>query len=89
MPFGIYFAGTLSGSRLAPAAGGLGRDDELRNHGHGLPMYQSPRPGRLFIRVIDFAPGGFASLNPPYKLHAWTAQNVGWIKAFGRIHQKL
>jgi len=33
--------------------------------------------------------GGFASLNPPYRLHAWAAQDVGWIKAFGRIHQKL
>jgi hypothetical protein len=29
MPFGISFAGTLSGSRLVSAAGGLGRDDEL------------------------------------------------------------
>jgi hypothetical protein len=34
--FGVWFpafAGTLSGSRLASAAGGLGRDDEVR---HGL-----------------------------------------------------
>jgi hypothetical protein len=32
--FGVWFpafAGTLSGSRLASAAGGLGRDDELRH----------------------------------------------------------
>ncbi len=32
--FGVWFpafAGTLSGSRLSPAAGGLGRDDRLRN----------------------------------------------------------
>jgi len=31
--FGVWFpafAGTLSGSRLASAAGGLGRDDEFR-----------------------------------------------------------
>jgi hypothetical protein len=30
--FDVWFpAGTLSGSRLASAAGGLGRDDELRH----------------------------------------------------------
>jgi hypothetical protein len=56
----------------------------------GWTVPKIARRGRDFIGVIDFALGGFGQgLNPPYKLHAWTAQNVGWIKAFGRIHQKL
>jgi hypothetical protein len=44
MPFGISFAGTLSGFRFASGFAGLGRDDELREsllRGEGTCSYHA------------------------------------------------
>ena len=61
--FGVWFpafAGTLSGSRLASAAAGLGRDDELR---HSPMRCQGTCSYRAELNKYAFA--NFETGNPP------------------------